>query len=91
MWEAFGALDHWEITGLVGASSYCASYYLVAYDIITSKSSAYYILNLVAALRVLISLYQHFNIASLIIQIFFAGVSIIGVVRHNGRSVEAET
>ena len=74
--------DRWEIVGLIGALTYTSAYILAAYDILTSKSRYYYLLNLIAALLVLCSLYMHYNLASVVIQIFFASVSLVGMWRH---------
>ncbi len=71
-----------EALGLSGAVLYSVSYLLSAYDRLPSQSPIYYLTKLAAASLVLISLYQDFNLASAVIQVFFIVVSLIGVVRH---------
>ncbi len=71
-----------EALGLLGATVYSVSYVLSAYDRLPSQSPLYYLSKLVAAVLVLISLSQNFNLASAVIQIFFVTVSVIGIFRH---------
>lgn len=71
-----------EALGLSGATLYSISYLLSAYDRLPSQSPVYYLTKLVAASLVLISLFQDFNLASAVIQVFFIAVSLIGVIRH---------
>ncbi len=71
-----------EAFGLSGAILYSVGYVLAAYDRLPSQSPIYYAIKLVAAGLVLISLAQDFNLASVVIQIFFIAVSLIGIIRH---------
>lgn len=73
-----------DACGLSGALLYSAGYLLAAYDRMPSQSPIYYATKLIAALLVLISLVQDFNLASAIIQVFFITVSMIGIARHFG-------
>ena len=75
-----------EAIGLTGALIYATGYLLSAYDKLPSQSPAYYGLKLLAALCVLISLAQNFNLASAVIQVFFIAVSLVGIARHAERS-----
>lgn len=85
MIEFIMSLDGWEVIGLLGAFTYTAAYIFAAYDWITSHSPLYYFLNMSAALMVLVSLMQHYNLASVVIQVFFVTVSLVGIWRHLGR------
>ena len=71
-----------ETIGLGGALLYSVCYLLSAYDRLPSQSPLYYVSKLTAALMVLISLSQNFNLASAVIQVFFITVSLIGIARH---------
>lgn len=71
-----------ESLGLLGAMIYAGGYLMSAYDRLPSQSPLYYLSKLIAALLVLVSLAQSFNLASAVIQIFFVCVSIIGIFRH---------
>ena len=83
------SLEFWEILGLAGAGLYCGSYLLVALDRLTSASPTYYLFKLAGASFVLASLASSFNLASMIIQVFFVIVSLVGLYRHdNHRSPE---
>ena len=84
MFDFASGLDRWEIIGLLGAFTYTAAYVLAALDWVTSKSPYYYLMNMVAAGLVLCSLYVHYNVASVVIQIFFVTVSFVGMWRHIG-------
>ncbi len=76
----------WELTGLLGACLYAASYLGAAFDKIPSQSIHYYLIKLIAATMVLVSLTESFNLASVVIQVFFIAVSCIGIVRHVGKT-----
>ena len=76
-----------EGVGLLGAATYCVCYMLVALGKLTSQTGTYYILNMLAAGMVLFSLSFSFNLASVIIQIFFVTMSLIGFVKHLGPQV----
>ena len=71
-----------ELIGLSGATIYSVAYIMSAYDRLPSQSPYYYACKLFAAGLVLISLFESFNLASVVIQVFFILVSIIGIVRH---------
>ena len=71
-----------DLIGLAGALVYSISYLLAAYDYLPSQSPLYYASKLIAAVLVLISLSQNFNLASAVIQVFFITVSLIGIHRH---------
>ena len=78
----FLTFDVWEIIGLTGAITYTLAYILTAYDILTSRSPYYYLMNMAAAIMVMVSLYAYYNLASVVIQTFFISVSMIGLWRH---------
>ncbi len=71
-----------QLLGLTGAATYSLSYFLIAFDRLSSRSPVYYLMQFAAASLVLVSLTRDFNIASLCIQLFFILVSVIGVCRH---------
>ena len=79
-------LTWWELTGLLGACLYAVGYLCAAFDRLTSQTIQYYLIKMIAAVMVLISLTQSFNLASAVIQTFFIFVSLIGIARHMGRA-----
>lgn len=74
-----------ELCGLAGALIYVGGYLLIAFDVLHSRAALYYALNLAAALLVLVGLGHSFNLASALIQVFFATASLIGILRHARR------
>ncbi len=81
--QAIGAdISIWEVCGLCGAMLYAFSYLLAAFDRLPSQSPLYYLSKLVAAVLVMISLIHSFNLASVVIQLFFIAISVIGICRH---------
>ena len=77
-------LDFWECTGVLGALTYATRYLLVAFDRLPSQSPSHYWSGLFAAVLVMVSLYQSFNLAAALTQIFFVIVSVIGILGHSG-------
>jgi hypothetical protein len=75
-------LSFYETLGLAGAALYLLSYGLTALDKLPSNAPGYYVAKLVASALVAISLLEHFNLASAIIQSFFFLVSLLGIARH---------
>lgn len=71
-----------SIVGVFGAALYVIAYGLLQLGIIRGSSLTYTILNLGAALAVLISLSEAFNLSSLIIQVFWIALSLIGIARY---------
>ncbi|MGI9395279.1 MAG: CBU_0592 family membrane protein [Boseongicola sp.] len=57
-------LDFWEYVGVLGSGIYAVRYLLVAFDRLPSQYPAHYWSSLVAALLVMVSLYQSFNLAA---------------------------
>lgn len=71
----------YEVAGLSGVAFYLLSYGLLQTGVIGGNSYTYAIMNAVAATLVLISLMLHFNLASMLIQFSFIGLSLFGIVR----------
>lgn len=81
-----------DAIGVAGFALYVLSYSLLTTRKITSNSSTYFALNLVAASLVLIGLTSAFNLASALIQLFWIGASIAAIIlrvrqRGEGRIV----
>ena len=68
--------------GLMGFALYMASYFLLQIGRIDGNGLVYCVLNLAAASFVLVSLTQHYNFPSLLIQMSWIAISAVGVVRH---------
>lgn len=68
-----------ETIGVVGFALYVANYCLLTFHRLTSHSTRYFALNLIASVCVLIGLTQSFNLASALIQTFWITISIIAI------------
>ncbi|MBD3662585.1 CBU_0592 family membrane protein [Sulfitobacter aestuariivivens] len=75
-----GSLPFLEVIGLLGFVLYVVGYLLIALRRLTGGSIAHFTINLVAATLVLISLTASFNLPSAMIQTFWIGISVVGIV-----------
>ena len=67
--------------GLIGVAFYIGSYAALQLGLLRGSAYPYTLLNLGAAILVLISLTQEFNLSSAIIQVTWIGISLVGLVR----------
>ena len=72
----------YDAIGLLGFGLYVLSYFLLTTHRLDSRTSAYFVINLIAASLVLVSLIGAFNLASLLIQVFWIVVSILAIARR---------
>lgn len=70
-----------EIIGIAGFVFYMLSYGLLQLGKISGQGYTYTVLNMLAATFVLISLLHQFNLASVLIQISWIAISIVGLLR----------
>lgn len=75
-WTAF-----YEIFGFIGVALYLGSYAALQFGLISGNRYPYAVMNLLAAISVLISLVGSFNLWSAIIQISWIVISVIGLTR----------
>ncbi|UWQ18777.1 CBU_0592 family membrane protein [Jannaschia sp. M317] len=85
-----------QIAGIIGALTYVANYISLTLRLLNPEGVGYFLFNLTAASLVLLSLGHAFNLASLIIQMFFIAVSLWGICsrlrrRRRGHEVPAPT
>lgn len=71
-----------DVAGLLGVIFYFCSYGALQLGRLDGNSMKYSVLNGIAAILVLISLYKSFNLASALIQIIWITVSVVGICRH---------
>lgn len=78
----FSALDPgvYDAIGIAGFGLYVLNYTLLTFRKIQTESIMYFVMNACAAGMVLVGLTNAFNLASAMIQIFWVGISIIGIV-----------
>lgn len=78
------------VIGLCGVGLYLAAYALLQFGYLRGSGNAYTLLNMSAAGCVLISLAEEFNLSSLLIQVSWITISVIGLTRRylNSRSLK---
>lgn len=74
-----------EAAGILGFALYLASYVLLNAGRLSGDRCGYALLNLAAAVCVLVSLMQSFNLASALIQASWIAISLYGIVRLTRR------
>lgn len=70
-----------DIIGLIGVSLVLMAFGLLNMNKVTSHHLAYQFLNLIGSVLLLFSLCFHFNLASIVIEIAWMIISIIGIYR----------
>ncbi|SFJ34397.1 CBU_0592 family membrane protein [Jannaschia pohangensis] len=80
-----------QILGLVGAGLYVMNYVLLTCRRIDPGRTPYFVVNLVAASFVLLSLSHAFNAAAMVIQSFWITISIYGIAIRLRRSPPSAT
>ncbi|WP_299028480.1 hypothetical protein [uncultured Sulfitobacter sp.] len=75
-----------EMVGVAGFGLYVLTYAMLTFRFVSGNSVAYFGLNLMAAVCVLIGLIASFNLASAMIQIFWITMSTIGITLQLTRS-----
>lgn len=74
-------MSAFEAMGLVGVAFYLGSYAALQFDWIDGKKMIYPFLNFMAASCVLVSLFENFNMPSLLIQVSWIAISLYGITR----------
>jgi hypothetical protein len=70
-----------EAVGILGVVIYMGSYVLLNVGCITGRGFHYTLMNMAAAICVLASLLQSFNLASAMIQVCWIAISLYGLAR----------
>lgn len=82
-------MDIYTAAGLVGFAAYVAAFGLVQTDKIDGNGSCYSAVNIVAAVLVLVSLSQDFNLPSALIQVTWITLGLVGMLlRWSAPAVE---
>jgi hypothetical protein len=68
--------------GMLGTLMVVLAYYLLQLERTDPKGLAYNVINLVGAVFLLVSLCYNFNLASFVIEVFWIGASMIGLLRY---------
>ena len=70
-----------DIVGIAGVALVITSFFLLQAGKIPAESYLYQIFNLVGAVLLLFSLYYHWNLASVIIEVLWLLISVYGLIR----------
>ncbi|MEM7472979.1 MAG: cyclic nucleotide-binding domain-containing protein [Pseudomonadota bacterium] len=79
MSELYGSV--FAVSGLLGVAFYLGAYAALQFGLVRGRGYLYTLLNLFGASLVLVSLWQDFNFASLLIQVSWISLSLIGLTR----------
>ena len=71
-----------DIVGLVGVTLLIATYALLQFDRIDPKGFWYSFNNMVVAVLVTVSLLYNFNLASMVIEVFWFLLSVYGLIKY---------
>lgn len=80
----------YELIGLAGAVLCIINYFLLIYEKVTPISAPYLLLNLIASLLVLISLFVDYNLSSIVLQVFFISISVYGLIKMRIKNADRE-
>jgi len=70
-----------DVVGIFGVSLVIMAFFLTQLEKITTKSSTYLYSNFFGSLMLLFSLYYHWNLASVVIEMLWLLISIYGIVK----------
>ena len=71
-----------NIIGMIGTLFVVGTYFLMQLNKLDPKGFLFNVINLLGAIFLLLSLLVHFNLASLIIEIFWIAASLIGIYKN---------
>lgn len=74
-----------DIIGLVGVALLITTYGLLQFDRIDPKGFWYSFNNMLVAILVTVSLVHNFNLASMVIEIFWFTLSVYGLLKYFGK------
>ena len=74
-----------DIVGIIGVGLVIMAFFLIQLEKITSSSSIYLYSNFFGSIMLLFSLYYHWNLASVIIEILWLLISTYGIVKFKTR------
>ncbi|MDR3531626.1 MAG: hypothetical protein P4L90_13865 [Rhodopila sp.] len=78
------SLDPFIACGIVGAACYVAAYFANLRGWLVSSGWAFPAANLFGALLILVSLFDAWNLPSVVLEVFWAMISVYGLVRSRG-------
>ena len=82
-------MDIFQLIGLLGMICIVAAYFLLQIGRINSETLAYQTINLIGAILLIISLLEHFNLGSFLIEVFWIFITFFGFYKiYKKRSVK---
>ncbi|EDN70163.1 conserved hypothetical protein, membrane [Beggiatoa sp. PS] len=67
---------------MIGMACVVFAYFAVERDWLDNKNIKFYVINLIGAILLLISLLINFNLGSFVIEIFWITISMMGIINH---------
>ena len=80
-----------DLVGIIGVGLIVISYFLLQVERLTFNSPVYLSMNLLGASSILYSLFFEWNLAAALIEIFWIGISLLGLIRSLWRKKHADT
>nr|WP_314889181.1 hypothetical protein [uncultured Campylobacter sp.] len=71
-------MDIFQLIGLLGMICIVAAYFLLQIGRINSETLVYQTINLIGAILLIISLLEHFNLGSFLIEVFWIFITFFG-------------
>ena len=75
-------MDFHDVIGLLGVLLYLVSFFMLQIERLRFDDYSYLAINIVAAILIMASLYEQFNLSAFLIEVVWAMISIMGVVRR---------
>lgn len=75
--------DVFRALGILGFGFYVLNYWLLSSRVLDSESKSFFALNTVAAALVLMSNYVEFNLASVLIQVFWIVIGTLAIIKRS--------
>ncbi len=79
--NGLAAIDFADVVGIVGVVMILIAYYFLSVGKWISDSMVYQVLNFLGAWLILFSLYFHWNLSSVVIEVAWIVISVMGMVR----------
>jgi hypothetical protein len=74
--------DFYTLAGIAGTAMVIFAFFATQQEWLSAQSRRYQVLNLVGACLIMLSLYQDWNLPAFLIEVFWAAISVYGLLRH---------
>jgi len=79
-------LDIFQWIGFLGMACVVYAYFLIQSAKVTKDDNIYQWLNLIGAILLIISLLVHFNLGSFMIEVFWIGITLYGMIQSRKKA-----